>query len=76
MKVFRFLSKDQDDLYRLAHLPGFDGDLFQESFLAVLRFSIGDKRRDALSFAEAWNALFHPEPRLDTDEVLRRAGLA
>lgn len=75
MKVFRFLSKDQDDLYRLAHLPGFDRDLFQESFLSVLRFSIGDKRRDAQSFAQAWNALFQPEPRLDTDEVLRRAGL-
>ena len=76
MKVFRFLAKDQDDLYRLAQLPGFDRDRFKESFLSVLRFSIGDKRRDAQSFAQAWNALFHDEPRIDTDEVLRRAGLA
>jgi hypothetical protein len=76
MKVFRFLAKDQDDLYRLAHLPDFDRNLFQKSFISVLRFSVGDKRRDALSFAQTWNALFTSEPPLDTDEVMRRAGLA
>jgi hypothetical protein len=76
MKVFRFLSKDQDDLCRLARLPTFDRNRFQASFLSVLPVSIGDKRRDAQSFAQAWNALFDPEPRLDTDEVLRRAGIA
>lgn len=75
MKVYRFLSKDQDDLYRLARLPTYGRDLFQRSFLSVLKVSIGDKRRNAQSFAQAWNALFDPEPRLDTDEVLRRAGL-
>jgi len=75
MKVFRFLSKDQDDLYRLAQLPGFDRSLFLKSFLSVLRFSVGDPRRDALSFSQTWNALFRSEPPLDTDEVLRRAGL-
>jgi len=76
MKVFRFLSKDQDDLYRLAQLPDFDRNLFQRSFLSVLRFSVGDQRRDALSFVQAWNALFDSEPPLDTDEVMRRAGVA
>ena len=75
MKVFRFLSKDQDDLYRLAQLPDFDRNLFLKSFLSVLRFSVGDQRRDALSFAQTWNALFSSEPPLDTDEVIRRAGL-
>ncbi len=76
MKVFRFLSKDQDDLYRLAQLPDFDRNLFQKSFISVLRFSVGDKRRDALSFAQAWNALFNPAPAIDTDDVMRLAGLA
>ena len=76
VKVFRFLSKDQDDLYRLAQLPDFDRNLFQKSFISVLRFSVGDKRRDALSFAQAWNALFTPDPAIDTDDVMRLAGLA
>jgi hypothetical protein len=75
MKVFRFLTKDQDDLYRLAQLPEFDRALFLRSFLSVLRFSIGDKRQDALSFALAWNALFDSESVLDIDELLRLAGL-
>jgi len=76
MKVFRFLSKDEEDLVRLASLASFDRNLFLESFLSVLRFSIGNKRRDALSFAQTWNTLFPSEAPLDTDEVLRRAGLA
>lgn len=76
MKVFRFLAKDQDDLYRLARLPDFDPNLFQKSFLSVLKFSVGDQRRDALSFAQTWNALFTSETPLDTDEVMRRTGLA
>lgn len=75
MKVFRFLSKDEDDLVRLAALASFDRTLFLKSFLSVLKSSVGDKRRDAQSFALTWNALFRSEPPIDTDEVLRRAGL-
>lgn len=75
MKVFRFAAKDEDDLPRLVKVPGFRTDQFLESFVSVLRVSIGDKRRDAQTFSLVWNHLFPDEVPLDADEVCRRAGL-
>jgi len=72
-KVFRFLSKDADDIERLASLPPFQRERFLSGFLNVLPVAIGDARVHAQSFAMAWNGLYPGEP-MDPQDVLKRAG--
>jgi hypothetical protein len=74
MKVFRMGPKDEDDLLKLASLPGFDREGFRDRFLRLLPVAIGPERRHAQFFAEAWNGLFPDELPLDIDDVLKAAG--
>lgn len=57
MKVFRLLSKDADDILRLAGLAGFDRDLFRRGFESALPSAIGDPRWHAQSFKLVWERL-------------------
>lgn len=57
MKVFRLLSKDADDILRLATLPGFDRDLFRRGFALALPNAVGEPRWHEQSFRLVWERL-------------------
>jgi len=73
MKLFRFHSKDAEDIRRLA-AGRFDPSEFKKSFVATLPFAIGDPRWHAQSFVMLWNNLY-PNSPVEVDEILREARL-
>jgi len=73
-KVFRFHSKDADDIQRLASIPEFDRERFLAGFLNVLPVAIGNPQMHAHSFTMAWNGLY-PGQDLAPEEILDRAGI-
>jgi len=75
MKVFRFNTKDQTDIEKLASLQSFDLQLFRTSFLETLPFAIGDLRHHAQSFMLVWNALVSDDI-LTIEQVLESAGIS
>ncbi len=67
-KLFRYHSKDVEDIKLLAQLPTFDRDAFHSRFLRLLPVAIGPLRYHAQSFILLWKALF-PHVPINEDEI-------
>ena len=74
MKVFRYYTKDAQDIQKLAMLKTFNLNRFKKRFLQMLPVVIGNKRTHAGSFAMIWKKL-KPKSSIDTDKVLQLAGV-